>query len=92
LLEYYALASRDVQVRRRVRSYIGKYVELLTQMLREAIRRGECRPVNPQKTALSIDALYEGLTVLWLADIAHFNLEQMVSHTTALILRALLPN
>jgi hypothetical protein len=56
LLEYYALASRE----QRVRAYLEQYIELFALMIREAIIRGECREVDPRKTAISLDAMYEG--------------------------------
>ncbi len=91
ILEYYALAARDARVRRRVRNYINEFIELFATMLRQAIDRGECRKVDPRKTAMAIEATYEGLTLLWLVETPGFKMDEMVEHITRLTLASLLP-
>jgi AcrR family transcriptional regulator len=89
-LEYYALAARDAQVRRRVRNYLEKYIDLFETMIHHAIKHGECRKVDAHKTAVSIEAMYEGLTVLWLVGTSNFDIDEMVEHGTRLIFDSLL--
>jgi AcrR family transcriptional regulator len=89
-LEYYALAARDARVRRRVREYLEKYIGLFEKMIRHAIERGECRSVDAHKTAVSIEAMYEGLTVLWLVGTSNFDIDEIIEHGTRLIFDSLL--
>jgi len=91
VLEYYALAARDAEVRRRVRGYIDEFIRLFETMLRAAVERGECRDLDPRKTAIALEAMCEGLTVLWLVDTTGFQIDDMVAHHIRLMLDALLP-
>jgi AcrR family transcriptional regulator len=90
VLEYYALAARDARVRERVRGYIETFIEFLVTMISEAIERGECRPTDPRKTAVAIEAMYEGLTLLWIVGVNSANSDEMIDHATHLIVRSLL--
>lgn len=90
-LEYYALAARDAEIRSRVREYIEAYVELYTAMLEHAIKRGECRPVDARKTAVMIEAMYEGTAVLSLVGTGTpADIDAMLEHATRLLLDSLL--
>jgi AcrR family transcriptional regulator len=91
VLEFYGLAARDAQVRRRVRAYLDRFIELFAAMIAQAIERGECRPVDPHKTATAIEATYEGLTLLWLLDTTGFQVDEMIAHATELLLNSLRP-
>src|SRR5437588_7439651 len=89
-LEYYALAARDARVRRRVRGYLEEFIELFTAMIRQAIERGECRPVDPRKTAVTMQATYEGLTLLWMIEPNSIDITDMLEHSTRLIIDAVI--
>jgi AcrR family transcriptional regulator len=90
VLEYYALAARDARVRDRVREHIDTYIELLATMISQAIERGECRLTDPRKTAIAIEAMYEGLTLLWIVGVNAANSDEMIDHATHLVLDSLL--
>lgn len=91
ILEFYALAARDPRVRRRVRVYIDEFIELFAAMIQQGIDRGECREVDPRKTATALEAMCEGLMILWLVDTTDFDIDQMADHMTGLFLASLRP-
>jgi AcrR family transcriptional regulator len=85
VLEYYALAARDAGVRRRVRGYLQELIGLFETMLRDAIAHGECREVDAHRTALAIEATYEGLTLLWIVGVDRIDVEESFDHATRLL-------
>ena len=89
VLEYYALAARDARVRDRVRAYIETFIELLTTMIADAIERGQCRPTDARQTALAIEAMYEGITLLWFVGARIDDLDATISHASQLIFDSL---
>jgi AcrR family transcriptional regulator len=91
ILEFYALAARDMRVRQRVRIYIDEFIELFAAMIRQGIDRGECRHVDPRKSATALEAMCEGLMILWLVDTTGFNIDEMADHMTSLFLESLRP-
>jgi BetI-type transcriptional repressor, C-terminal len=91
VLEYYALAARDARVRDRVRGYIETFIDLVATLIADAIARGECRPTDPRKTAISIEAMYEGLTLLWFVGASIDDIDAMFDHATHLVFDSLLP-
>jgi AcrR family transcriptional regulator len=90
VLEYYALAARDGRVRERVRGFIETFIDLLAGMISRAIERGECRPVDPRKTAIAIEAMFEGLTLLSIVGIADADSAATIEHATHLVFDSLL--
>ncbi len=91
VLEYYALPARDERVRARVRDYIATFIDLSATMIRDAIQRGECRATDPRRTAISLEAMYEGLTLLWFVGAGIDDIDAMFDHATHLIFDSLLP-
>jgi AcrR family transcriptional regulator len=89
VLEYYALAARDANVRRRVREHLEQCIDLLETTIRRAIERRECRAVDARKTAIWIEAIYEGLTLLWITDASNVAIDEMLEHSTRMILESL---
>src|SRR5262249_14725952 len=85
VLEYYALAARDARVRRRVLGHLEESIELFAATIRDAIARGECREVDPRKTALAIEGMYEGLTLLWIVGVDRIDVEESFDHATLLL-------
>ncbi|HLI81945.1 MAG TPA: TetR/AcrR family transcriptional regulator [Candidatus Binataceae bacterium] len=92
VLEYYALAARDGRVRERVRGYIETFIELFVTMIEHAIERGECHPVDARKTAIAIEAMFEGITLLSIVGIADSDSAATIEHATHLVFDSLLPN
>ena len=91
ILEFYALAARDTRVRRRVRTYIDEFIELFATMIQQGIDRGECRATDPRKTATALEAMCEGLMILWLVDATDFDIDEVANYMSGLFLDALRP-
>jgi AcrR family transcriptional regulator len=91
VLEYYALAARDARVRERVREYIETFIELFATMISNAIERGECRQVDPRKTAIAIEAMFEGITLLSIVGTQDADTAETIEHATHLVFDSLLP-
>ena len=66
--EFYAVASRQKRVRRFLREYFAGYRKLLAAIIKQGVDYGEFREVDPRETAITLIALYEGLTLLWIVD------------------------
>ena len=68
MFEFYAVAARQKEVRSFLKDYFKDYREALTRLIQHGINRGEFRPVHADQVAITITALYEGLTLLWMVD------------------------
>ena len=90
VLEYYALAARDAGVRERVRGYIETFIELFVTMIENAVARGECKPIDARKTALAVEAMFEGITLLSIVGIADVDSDTTIAHAMHLIFDSLL--
>lgn len=62
--EIYAWALREDSVREQVKQYFDASRDILSELIRQGIERGEFRPVDPEETALQIVAFNEGLQQL----------------------------
>lgn len=64
--EFYAIAGRRPEVREALQRYYTRYRALLADILRDGVAAGEFRPdLNPDETAVTIIALFEGLVLLY---------------------------
>jgi AcrR family transcriptional regulator len=66
LVEFYAMTVREGRVREFISEYFGSFRELLVDLIQQGIDRGEFRPVSTVETAVTLSAIYEGLTIHWL--------------------------
>jgi AcrR family transcriptional regulator len=66
LVEFYAMTVREGRVREFIGEYFGSFRELLVDLIQQGIDRGEFRPVSTVETAVTLSAIYEGLTIHWL--------------------------
>jgi AcrR family transcriptional regulator len=66
--EFYAVAARQKAVRQFLKQYFKDYREVLTALVQRGIDRGEFRPMQAERVAIAIAALYEGLALLWMVD------------------------
>ena len=89
--EVYALAARQRAVREALQTYYRAYADLLAQLLREGMARGEIRPDDPHRTAVALIAHIEGLILLWVMAPQVVDLEAQGQTSTDLLLRSLLP-
>jgi AcrR family transcriptional regulator len=68
MFEFYAVAARQREVRSFLKDYFKDYRQVLARLIQQGIDREEFRPVNADEVAITIAALYEGLTLLWMLD------------------------
>ncbi|NHZ71507.1 MAG: TetR family transcriptional regulator [Aquificales bacterium] len=64
-MEFYALASRDDELRVRLRAYYQVYLDKYSQLIQQGVDSGEWKPVSAQETAVTIISLMEGVILLW---------------------------
>ena len=84
--EFVALATRRKEVREKIKGYYQRYTEILAQVIEQGLHSGEFHDVNPTSTALSIIALYEGLTLMWFLDPSAIDWDEMTEAPLNLIL------
>jgi AcrR family transcriptional regulator len=68
IFEFYAVAVHQQWVQQFIGDYLKHFRKLLEDLIQQGIDRGEFRPVNATKAAISFASLYEGLTLHWLMD------------------------
>lgn len=66
--EFYAMAARDEGVRRFMKGYFEEYREILAEIVRDGIQRGEFRRVDAEEVTVTLVSLFEGVTLLWAFD------------------------
>lgn len=90
--EFYALAAQRRSVREALQAYYRTYADLLAQLLREGMERGEIRPGDPHRLAVALIAHIEGVILLWVMAPQVVALESQWQTSTDLMLRSLLPD
>ncbi len=88
-LEAYAMAARNPSIRRRARGYFDSYIDAFARLIADGIAKGELRPVDPRKAAISGVALFEGLTLLWVVN-PDLDFEEVLDHAAGLMLAPLI--
>ncbi|HKV83593.1 MAG TPA: TetR/AcrR family transcriptional regulator [Ktedonobacterales bacterium] len=84
--EFYAVAGRNRAVRLQLREYFTQFKDVLAILIQRGIEQGEFRSVNPQETAYTICALFEGLNLLLVVDPQTENWHHQVVASTELVL------
>lgn len=76
--QFYAAATRQSLMQASFQRYFQAYNDLLSQLLRQGIERGEIKPVDENAVATHLMALMEGMILLWVLQGASFDAEQFV--------------
>ncbi len=92
LYEIYALAARKQVVREAFQAYYRHYADLLAQLLREGMERGEIRSGDPHRLAVALIAHIEGVILLWVMAPQVVDLEAQWQTSADLLLRSLRPD
>ncbi|MEA2575172.1 MAG: hypothetical protein QOH93_2470 [Chloroflexia bacterium] len=87
--EFYAAALREEEMAAFFKSYFRRYLDLLDEMIRQGIERGELKPADPMQTAILLAGSHEGLTLLWLMDPSAFDWAAQMESSLQLVLDAL---
>jgi AcrR family transcriptional regulator len=88
-LEAYAMAARNPSIRRSARGYFEAYIDAFSRLIADGVEKGELRPVDPRKAAISGVALCEGLTLLWVVN-PDLDFEEVLNHAAGLMLAPLI--
>jgi AcrR family transcriptional regulator len=67
--EFYSLSTRESDIRKSLDVYFQKFIKIYEDLITQGIKHGELKKVDPQETAVSILALLEGLTLLWMVGV-----------------------
>lgn len=89
--EFLALAFRNRAVRRALKGYMGRYLDLLIPLIQRGIDKGEFRPVDPLHVAIAAGAIIEGTILLWVYDKRSVDPEEHIRGGIELILAGLQP-
>jgi AcrR family transcriptional regulator len=68
LLDFMAISVHDSGYREIFHNWIQNWVTLLSGALAEGIERGEFKDLDPDDTARTISAIYQGVAVRWYLD------------------------
>lgn len=75
--EFYALSTRESDIRKSLDAFFQRFIKIYEDMITQGIKRGEMKKVDPQETAVSILALLEGLTLLWIVGVLRIDAEKL---------------
>ena len=87
--EFVALAARSKAVRETVVVYFERYTQILATIIQQGIDRGEFHPCDPEMTATSLIAMYEGIAMLWFIEPSLVDWDVMMHEPIELILSGL---
>jgi AcrR family transcriptional regulator len=88
-MEFYALAARDEALNGLMARYFRAYGERLVSLVKQGIAEGEFRAVDPADTVITLEALFEGILLLWAMDPTQFDLSRQVERSVRLLLEGL---
>lgn len=66
--EIFSLVARQKRVRDRLQGYYHQYLDLIAELYRQGVERGELRDLEPQEAALVAGGLIEGIGLYWFID------------------------
>lgn len=88
--EFYALATRQESVRQFIRAYFERFREMAAHLIRQGIAQGELDPsVDPDLTAITLSALYEGIILIWTISPETVDLEAQIGSALHTVLRGI---
>jgi AcrR family transcriptional regulator len=90
VLEFFALAVRQADVRARIAGYIQNYQRLLVALLQPGFDAGEFRHGTAEQAALTVIAQLEGLALIWSVAPHLVDLRGQIAAAVELLLRGLM--
>lgn len=88
-MEFYALAARDEALNKLMIRYFRAYGQRLVSLVKQGMAEGEFRAVDPVDTVITLEALFEGILLLWAMDPTQFDLSRQVERSVRLLLEGL---
>jgi len=87
--EFLALAFRNKIVRKALKSYLNRYMDIFIPTIQRGIETGEFRQVNVKEVGIAIGAIVEGTLLLWIYDNSLVNPEKHIRSGMKLLLEGL---
>jgi AcrR family transcriptional regulator len=91
ILDVYARAGRSGAVRDTLSRSFRAYVEALAEFIRRGVATGELAVADPDRAAVEIAAMMEGVGLLWLIDPDGVHLVDVAEHGVLALLDAMSP-
>ncbi len=88
-MEFWVLSKTDPAISKALRGCYKVVKEAIADIIRDGIRSGEFRKVDPVVTANMILSCMEGATILWVVDTKATPMEAIAKHTGELFLNHL---
>jgi len=90
--EFYAIAGRRKEVRQFLWEYYTDLHAFWWELIQRGIERGEVRAADPDATAMTILAMFEGLALFWLVAPQSLDVPAQAEASMRLILEGLAPH
>ena len=87
--EFLALAFRNKTVKKALKQYFRRYMDVLGPIIQRGIDSGEFRQVNAQEVALAAAAIYEGTILLWVYDSTLVDMERNIRSSVKFLLEGI---
>lgn len=89
IYEFYALAFRNITVRKVMQEYLGRFVAILEPIVQHGMDHGEFSPGDARQVTLAIGSALEGALLLWAYAPELVQPEQQLRLSMALMLEGL---
>jgi AcrR family transcriptional regulator len=86
MYEFYALIGRQKTMQQFVKGYYREYIATMAGLIRRGIERGEFKEVDPVEVAITLVAIFEGMTLIWVVDAESLPLEKQLPVSMRLLL------
>jgi AcrR family transcriptional regulator len=87
--EFMGWAFRKKYVQEAFKLYINKFMDILVPVIQQGIDSGEFRDINPQSTAITLGAIFEGTLLLWVYDNTLVDIEKHIHEGVVLLLEGM---
>ena len=87
--DFLALAFRQDTIKKAIRGYYQKNVDLLVKLIQQGIDSGEFMPGSALEAAYAIGAIIEGTVMLWIYAPHQIDIQAHITSSTKLLIRGL---
>jgi AcrR family transcriptional regulator len=91
IYEFLVLAFRRETIKRFIRDFYKRNMELLEGLIQQGIDAGEFHVKNAQDTAIAVGSIIEGTIMLWIYDPDKIDIKKHIKSSTQLLLKGLRP-
>ena len=87
--DFWALSVRKKSIKRAIRRYYQKFLDLIEPIIADGIEQGEFRSVDVRETAIAIGAMYEGTILFYIYFPDYIDFENQFRSNLGLVLEGL---